>query len=341
MSRRSRAWAALCTGLLLAGGTADPAGAAPARQLRPHTLIVQVVPPMAGVAFTLDGQGFVSNARGLASATVLGVGTRRLSVQVPPAGPAVRFTFERWSGGGSDQYSTTRDVDLGGSVTRMVAGFGTAVPVGWRFVDGQGQPVPNQAVQAVALKDDTGGRYRLAGEGAHWLPARRVIRGNSGQVTARPLTYSVESVLVDGADAVFRSQQQFQAAPNATWTVRLRFYQLAASVHDALFGFPVGSALQLRSPNGRVRQLDLDGRATARSGRLASGDYQLKARGPGISWWAPVRLSRSQEVRLVFVSWLDLGVVGSVLLLILVGLPLAGRWLLGRRHRAAVAGAGP
>jgi len=332
--------AALCAGLLV-GGLAVPADAAPARRLQPHTLVIQVVPAMAGVAFTLDGQGFVSDARGLASTTVLGVGTRRLSVRVPAARPGMRYAFERWSGGGGDEFGAARDVDLGGRVTRLVAGFGTACLVGWRFTDGQREPIPNRAVQAVTLRDDAGGLYRLAGEGSHWLPARRVVRENSGKVSARQLDYTVESVTVEGANAVFRSQQRFRPTPNATQTIRLRFHEMLVSVHDAAFGLPVGSALQVRYPDGRVRRLDLDRRATARSGRLARGDYQLKALGPGIAWWTPVRLSRSQEVRLVLVSWLDLAVVTFVLVLILAGLPLIGRGLLGRRRRAVAAGAGP
>jgi hypothetical protein len=322
-------------------GLAAPADAAPGRRLQPHTLVIQVVPSMAGVAFTLDGDPFASDARGQASTTVLGIRTRRLSVRVPAAPPGTRYTFERWSGGGSDAFTATRDVRLGGRVTRLVAGFGSACLVAWRFTDAQGEPIPNRTVQAVTLKDDAGGLFRLPADGFHWLPTRRVVRENSGNVSAPQLDYTVEDVTVDGANAVFRSQQRFRPTPNATRTIRLRFHQMRVSVHDAAFGFPVGWSLRLRYPDGRVHQLGLDRRASARSGRLASGDYQLKAVGPGIGWWTPVRLSRSQEVQLVFVSWLDLSVVSFVLLLLLVGLPLAGRGLLARRHRAVAAGARP
>lgn len=321
---------------LLVGALAVPAGAAQARQLRPHTLVVQVVPAIAGVGFTLDGRSFASDVRGVASITVMGSGLRRLSVSVPAPRPGLRWEFQRWSGGhGGDEFSTSRTVTLGGRVTRLVAGFGASCLVRWSFVDGQGQPVPSRLVQSVTLRDDSGGRYRRPGEGFHWLPARQVVRENSGQVSARPLAYSVESVTVEGANAVFRSQQRFRAAPRTTWTIGLRFYEMHISVHDAAFGFPVGSALQVRSPDGRVRRLDLDGRSRARSGRLARGDYQLKVEGPGISWWVPVSLSRTQEVRLVLLSWLDLAVASLVVVLVLVGLPLLGGRLRRRRRPAA------
>jgi hypothetical protein len=332
--------AAVPVAAALVGALAAPAAAAPARRLRPHTLVVQVVPAMAGVAFTLDGQGFESGADGVASVTVTGGATRRLTVSVPPPRPGLRYAFQRWSGGyGGDEFSTSRTVRMGGRVTRLVAGFAEATLVRWSFADGEGHPVPNAMVESVVLKDDTGGRYQRPGEGDHWLPASEPVRDNSGHVRARPLDYSVEGVLVDGANAVFRSQQRFRPAPNATWSISLRFYQMQISAHDAVFGFPAGSALQLRSPDGHVQRLDLDERSRASSGRLARGDYQLKVQGPGISWWAPVTLSRDQEVRLVFVSWLDLSVAALLAVVVLVGLPLLGGRL-RRRRRAPAAAAG-
>jgi hypothetical protein len=325
----------------LAAALAAPAAAAPARRLQPHTLVVQVVPPMAGVAFTLDGRGFRSGADGVASTTAEGVATRRLTVGVPAPRPGLRYQFQRWTGGyGGDEFSPSRTVRMGGRVTRLVAGFTEVCLVRWSFVDIQGDPVPSGMVESVVLKDDSGGRYQKPGHGVHWLPASQPVRDNSNRVTARPLDYSVEGVLVNGANAVFRSQQRFRPAPNATWPISLRFYQMQISAHDALFGFPAGSALQLRSPDGQVQRLDLDERSRAGSGRLARGDYQLKVQGPGISWWVPVSLSRDQEVQLVFLSWLDLSVAALLAVLVLVGLPLLGGRLRGRRRRAPAAAAG-
>jgi hypothetical protein len=340
MTRRARLLA-VPLAAALAAALAAPAAAAPARRLQPHTLVVQVVPPMAGVAFTLDGRGFESGADGVASITAEGIATRRLTVGVPPPRPGLRYEFQRWTGGdGGEQFGTSRTVRMGGRETRLVAGFTEECLVRWSFVDTQGDPVPSGMVESVVLKDDSGGRYQKPGDGAHWLPASQPVRDNSGRVRAQPLDYSVEGVLVDGANAVFRSQQRFQPAPNATWPISLRFYQMQISAHDAVFGFPAGSALQLRSPDGHVQRLDLDERSRASSGRLARGDYQLKVQGPGISWWVPVRLSRDQEVRLVFLSWLDLSVAALLAVLVLVGLPLLGGRLRRRQHRAPADTAG-
>jgi hypothetical protein len=343
MTRRPRAATLPGIVLLLVGALAMPAAAAPApASPRARTLVVQVVPPMAGVAFALDGRAFTSDARGQASITAPGGGSHRLSATVPPPRPGQRYRFARWLGGeGGDEFSASRAVTLGGLVTRLVAGFDSVCQVGWSFTDEQRESIPGDRVQSVALKDDSGVRYRLPGGGSHWLPATRVVRENTGRVGARPIVYSVESVLVDGANAVFRSQQRFKPAPDANWSISLRFYEMQIAVHDALFGRPVGSAVRLRSPDGRVRRLDLDDRSRARSGRLTRGDYQLKVQGPGISWWVPVSLSRSQEVRLVFVSWLDLAVTAVALLAVVVGLPLLGGRLRDRRRRALLEEAGP
>ena len=317
-------------------GLAVPAAAAQGRGLQPHTLVVQVLPAMAGVGFTLDGRSFTSDARGLASITVEGVATRRLTVGVPRSRPGQRYRFQRWVGAsGGDDYSTSRTVRMGGSVTRLVAGFDVESLVRWRFVDGNDQSVPERLVQEVLLKEDTGGRYRKPAAGYHWLTAGQVVRENSGAISVRPLGWSVEGVMVDGANAVFRSQQRFRATPRATWTIRLRFYEMQVSARDALFGVPAGSGVRLRSPDGRVRRLDLDERSRGRTGRLASGDYQLKPEGRGIAWWTPVNLSRSQEVQLKLLTWLDLGLVALAAMLVLVGLPLLGRLLDRQRRRAA------
>jgi hypothetical protein len=336
VTRRRRLLAVPLAAALAA--VAGPAEAAPARRLQPHTLVVQVVPPMAGVAFTLDGRAFQSGADGVASITVDGVATRQLTVGLPPPRPGLRYAFQRWPGGyGGDEFSASRTVRMGGRVTRLVAGFTESCLVSWSFTDTQGGPVPRGVVESVVLKDDSGGRYQKPGDGPHWLPASQPVRDNSGRVRSQRLDYSVEGVLVDGANAVFRSQQRFRPAPNATWPISLRFYQMQVSAHDALFGFPAGSAVQLRSPDGQVKRLDLDERSRASSGRLARGDYQLKVQGPGISWWAPVNLSRDQEVELVFLTWLDLAVAALLAVLVLVGLPLLGGRLRGRRRRPAPA----
>ena len=340
MTRWPRA-GALAVAATLAATLAAPAAAAPARRLQPHTLVVEVVPAMAGVAFTLDGRGFRSGPDGVASITVDGVATRQLTAAVPPPRPGLRFRFQRWTGGhGGDEVSPSRTVRMGGRVTRLVAAFAQECQVRWSFVDNRGDQVPSAMVESVALKDDSGGRYQEPGDGAHWLTASQGVRDNSGQVRSRPVDYSVEEVLVDGANAVFRAQQRFRPAPNATWPISLRFYQMQIRAQDAVFGFPAGSAVRLRSPDGQVRRLELDGRSRASSGRLARGDYKLKLQGPGISWWVPVRLSRDQEVRLVFLSWLDLSVAALLAVLVLVGLPLLGGRLRRRQHRAPADTAG-
>jgi hypothetical protein len=315
------------------GAVAPPASAQTRNPAGGHRLTIQVVPPISGVAFTLDGRRFWSDSSGWASISTPAGGSHRLTVGAARASHDVRYQFQRWTGDqGLEDFNATRDIVFHGSVTRLVAGFETRSLIGWRFVDQRGEPIPTEVAKAVTLKDDSGSRYQLAGGGPHWLPARRIVRENSGRVSARLLTYSVESVIVDGTSVVFRSQQRFRPTPGASWTIRLRFHEMSFKVEDAVFRFAIGSALDIRYPGGRLRRLPLD-HGVAHSGRVGDGDYEVKVVGPGFSSWVPVSLSRTQQVTMVFVSWLDIALAGLVLALITVGLPLLGGRLRPFRRR--------
>jgi hypothetical protein len=315
------------------GAVAPPASAQARNPPGSHTLTIQVVPPISGVAFTLDGRRFWSDSSGWASISTATGGSHRLTVGPVRASHDVRYQFQRWTGDqGLEDFNATRDIVFHGSVTTLVAGFETQSLVGWRFVDQRGEPIPTEVAKAVTLKDDTGSRYQLAGRGSHWLPARRIVRENSGRVSARLLTYSVESVIVDGTSVVFRSQQRFRPTPGGSWIIRLRFHEMSFKVEDALFRFAIGSALEIRYPGGKLRRLPLD-RGVAHSGLVGDGDYEVKVLGPGFSSWVPVSLSRTQQVTMVFLSWLDFALAGLVLALITVGLPLLGGRLRPFRRR--------
>jgi hypothetical protein len=334
IARFSRALVGALLAVLLVGSLAPSASARAPYRPRLHTLAIRVEPPIAGVTFTLDGRPFSTDSSGQASISAPDGGTHRLAVRTPPARHGMRFRFQRWVGDQDlEDFHAAREIVLRGAVTRLVAGFETLSLVGWRFADERGEAIPTGVAQSIKLRDDTGGRYQFAAEGLHWLPTSRMVRQNNGQVTTRFLVYSVESVMVDGTSVVFRSQQRFRPTPGALWTIRLRYYEMLFKVQDAIFRFPIGSALYLRYPDGRVHRLPLD-HGTARSGRLARGDYEVRVQGPGLSTRVPVSLSRSQQVRVVFVSWLDIALAVLVLVLIAVGLPLlGGRLRLLRRRR--------
>jgi hypothetical protein len=94
---------------------------------------------------------------------------------------------------------------------------------------------------------------------------------------------------------------------------------------DAFFGFPVGSAIRLRFPTGRVERHELDENGRALLPSLPRSDYEVTVDGPGFSFSRPVRLSRNQEVELEVLSYLDIGLAMFVGLAFVIGLPLIRR----------------
>ena len=103
--------------------------------------------------------------------------------------------------------------------------------------------------------------------------------------------------------------------------LRLLLFSARFEVRDALLGFPIGSAVLLEYPNGKVvrQALDADGELTLRS--LPRGDYRVSVDALGISSSRPIALSGDQDVRLQVISWLDVAIVllalGSIALALL------------------------
>ena len=128
-----------------------------------------------------------------------------------------------------------------------------------------------------------------------------------------------------------RGQQRFFPAESRTPQLRLLLFSARFEVRDALLGFPIGSAVVLEYPNGRVvrQALDAGGELTLRS--LPRGDYRVSVDALGISSSRPIALSGDQEVRLQVISWLDVAIV----LLGLASIALALLFVRRPQRRAA------
>jgi hypothetical protein len=100
---------------------------------------------------------------------------------------------------------------------------------------------------------------------------------------------------------------------------------------DAIFGFAVGSTLELRYPNGRVDRhpIGADGRVQLRN--LPRGDYDVVVRGPALAVTRPVSLTKDQDVDLKVLTFFDLGSTTLALVWTLVGLAMIG---MRRRNRS-------
>jgi hypothetical protein len=117
------------------------------------------------------------------------------------------------------------------------------------------------------------------------------------------------------------------------YEVPLLFYSASFEVDDALLGFPVGSAIELRYPDGTVRRHELDGDGRVTLPALARGTYDVSVDGPGYSFTRPVSVTKDQQMTLQVVSYLDLLIAAGAFLATVFGLLLARRPALRTRVR--------
>jgi hypothetical protein len=145
---------------------------------------------------------------------------------------------------------------------------------------------------------------------------------------ARALTYQLRNVTVDGVNVVNEGQQRFKVRRNARWTMKLQMHDLSVVARDALFGFPIGSGVRVTYPMGQLQDVALDDLGRMRIESLSRGSYTVTLQGAFfIRNPTPVALSRSQNVDLPVISYLDISIVA------VAGLGLAGLVLLLGRLR--------
>ena len=322
MSRRTMtatpATAALLLGLALVVlmATALPAAAAVTR------LRLRTVPALGGVRFSLDGRTIVTGADGSVAVRTV-TGRHRIVVTPPrslPAGIEVKFA------GWLDHYPRPRRVLLlhPGNDTVEV-GFIVSYPVSIRVVDPRGKELPASAIQGITLSSSVGERFRvLPGGPPQTFAANRVIREQNGLASV-PVRYSALSVRMGGSNVVYRGSQDFYVAPSAPWNIKALLFPLTVRVRDALFGFPIGSAVHLTLPDGSIRELPLGSGRAAAASDLPRGEYTLVAKGLGLGLSYPLTLSKPQTAKLLFLSWVDIAAVLLFAGLFFIGLPIAGK----------------
>jgi hypothetical protein len=305
--RRAAAGAAALA-LLVWLWAAAPTRAADAR------LQIVTVPPLAGMKFSLAGRSAVTDARGHADLPVPAndtfvtkFGKRRLHSAVVPKMTDTRHRpgevarLQRYYGGGRFA-----------ALTRLFR-------VRPRFVDRSGVPVNPALVQSITLKSITGIRYTSKGDKPLVLPGTRVAPFE-GELLSKDIQYSIERVVVDGANVVNRAQQRFEPRKLRRLTVRLLFYRAKFISRDAIFGFTIGSGIELRYPSGIVRRHKLGPDGTLLLPALPRGDYSVKVDAPGFSFNRPVSISRRQVVQLEVISYLDIALAVFVLAALALGL---------------------
>lgn len=282
------------------------------------TVKVRTVPALAGIPVTIDGSTFLTNRHGVANVTHFrnGALSEHLEVGDARVAPGIRTIFSRWYGN-PDRHQ----------VTELKAALDVEYLVSWRFVDLQGDPVDPGEISSVALKSSHGLLAtfdNLQLQRPQWLQGSRVVSTPQGPLS-KEIYFTLEEVLVDGSSVVNRSQQRFLPAEKPELVFSLLFYSAEIKASDALFKFPLGSAVRLRFPDGHWERYELGDGAQLTLPKLPRGEYWIEVEAPGFSFLRPVTLSRNQEVDLEVLSYLDIGLVVGVLISLALGLLLLGR----------------
>ena len=276
--------------------------------VQPRLFTIHAIPANPGLKFNLGGTEFVTDAAGIAQLEVPSTFDRSLRPKTANlvVSPGVEERFDRWRILNGDLYAT----------------YEMYYDIIVRFVDLAGNEVDPTRVTSVDLRGSIGNQLKVEPGVPFEVLGQRVVPLGS-ELVQKDVEYSVEDVVVDGASAVHRAQQRFTPSGDRVWTITLLFYAVHLSVRDAIFGFPLDSEIGITYPDGRNVAVAAPGGELSLSA-LARGDYSVTAKSWGMSFQRPIALSRDQTVELKVISFLDIGVVAGIGLLIVFGLLLVG-----------------
>ncbi len=324
---RRRIWPLIAVAALGVAGltTASPAGAVTTK-----TVAVKVVPALAGVRFTIDGQVGVTDVTGQATVTdpqLSGVATR-LVLPAQQISPTVKVALDR----------LTNNPNHGPFTRLLIVELDVDQLVAVRFTTPQGSPYPASHVTSAVVRDSLGRTLRWSGaqlSAPFWLAATRPVRVTSG-IKDPTVVYALQSVTVDGSSVVHAGQQHFAPSDTSVWDVGVTLYPLTISGNDFLSGNPVGKSAKLTYPDMRTVVVPIGPTHKVTVPDLPPGDYQVKVSGGIIGTPAAVHLSQPSSVVCVVVTAKDALVllgVGVIIVAILAWAGVVGRrW---RRRRAA------
>lgn len=273
------------------------------------TVNVQTVPVLEGVPFQLGQESALTDALGIARIPF----TPPAPIDRPTPGDLqvsdrVVARFQRW---------------FGSSASNLKATYALFYDIRFSFVDLAGNPIDRSLITGMRLKNSIGERFEITDQTGITVQGSRVVPLNDG-LESKDIYYTVESVTVSGTNVVNRAQQKFIPSQQINWRLVLLFYSADIEVHDALFGFPIGSAVRLVYPDGKVVNVPLaDGKA--RLAALPRGNYRISVIGPGLTISRPLALSRDQDVSLELISWLDIALGVGGILLVMTGLVVVAR----------------
>ena len=303
--------------------------------VRPATLQIQTVPPLANIKFALEDRVFNSDQNGVAQIELFDSGNYQLKLLLEPDSihtHDTKLTFARWN---DAVFTPERTVEFTHRDLSYQIGFELSHPVETTFIDLGDETVDWSRVESLTLKSSAAAyRTITQAEQPYWLQANRIMRQKVG-IFPTPLLWSVESVMLDGSNVVNRYQQRFYVEPNAVWEVRLLLYQARIRSRDAFFGFSVGTGVAVTYPDGDAEELVFNEENEVSLINMARGLYKLQVLGAtGVAPVTPVAMTKDQEVVLKVLSGFDIGALVFAGLSLAFGLLFFGRpHLIGLRRR--------
>lgn len=291
---------------------------------------------MPNVRLTFDGRPLTTNAAGRASFTEQhNFGKHVLTlVDTSIDTAARRYQFERWSGQRDPDQAyrpTVNGLPMRANY-EVTAAFAVQYRVIPRFVDNQGQPVDPTTITAATVRSDSGTIINLPSTGAVWLDGSLPRYQRSALVTNR-LSYSLQSVVVNGANTVDAGRQRLDPSANATPTFILKFHDLTIQAHDALFHHGLGTRAELTYPDGTIRTFAFGHEHSVTVRHLPRGLYTVTVKGAtGIAPAQQLTLSKDKNVDITVASSADLAAVTATVSVAALGLLLFGRFARVRRY---------
>ena len=315
---RAVATAALMMALILLTGV-SPADAAPSDE----GVVIKTMPPVPSFPITLDGETVLTNESGTAQFQTRD--RQNLTERVKVKNQKLELEGRKVRVEPSNKYLKAPEPTVAMDVFWRV---------GFSFVDPHGAPVDVGRIEHVQLTSSTGELLEISANQNVWLQGSRVVTLNGGPHD-KEIQWSIEAVKYASSNVVNSAQQRFEPAKTEEVVVELLFYRTNVIVKDAFFGFPIGDAVLVTSPDGRVDRFPLAENGTVNLPSLPRGDYSIVVEGPGPRMARPVAISRNQVLDLKFYSWLDIGLVGGFLAAFAIGTLCVGWWR-RRADRSAV-----
>jgi hypothetical protein len=294
------------------------------------TVRVLTLPRTAGVQFDVNGTSLTTGRNGIGVASVGDLNNVKTGLTLAS------------STAGRYQVSALRVSKLKSIVSRqrrLLAAIDVRRGVTLRFVDSHGRSVPASRIDEVGLTTGSSSVTSLIGTeiGVPALLLTRVAERVGSGWDTRSITYSLASVKINGANAVFAGRQRFAPQTSSIWTIDLSVFSMTLTVRDALFGSKIGTSTVLTRPDGSRIDATVNANAPNLLTGMVRGLYTLKIDAAVMGGSTSILVSRDDHLELRVITLLDTVIIALGGALFLPAVVMLGVTVTRRRRRAAEA----